>query len=88
MGRPAFGYRKTSSNRVVPDKKQLAALQDVKEMIDAGELSWREASLYLSNKTNRHISHEGVRKRLRKPVILHAVQNREDTNSGSEAGEG
>lgn len=68
---PPFGYyAEEGSRRLRPIEDDLSALQDVKEMLDIGAFSLRDAALWLSDKASRNISHEGLRLRLQRPVRL------------------
>ena len=70
MYRPPFGYDMTEEGNLIPIESDLEVLAEVKEMVVMKALSWRDAALYITMKSSRSISHEGLRKRLQKPVEL------------------
>ena len=59
-----FGYKLDEEDKglLIPVEKELAALETILPMINARSLSLREGALWLSHKTGRSISHEGLRK--------------------------
>jgi len=71
--RPPFGYDNTEEGHLIPIEEDLTSLEEVKEMLDIQALSWREAAIWLSCNCSRSISHEGLRKRLKNPVRLEAI---------------
>lgn len=72
MHKPLFGYEYTEEGNRIPVEGELQKLEEVKDMLDVKALSLRDAATYLSHETGRSISHEGLRKRLTKPVRLEA----------------
>lgn len=70
MYQPPFGYDLTEDGNLIPIEEDLEMLEEVKELIDVQALSIREGALWLSMKSSRTISHEGLRKRLRREVRL------------------
>lgn len=71
--RPAmFGYEKTEGGNTVPVEEELEILEQVKEMVELGAISLRDGAQWISSETGRSISHEGLRKRLAKPVRIEA----------------
>lgn len=59
-----FGYvlDPEDSGLLQPVEKELEALETILPMIKSKSLSLREGALWLSHKTGRAISHEGLRK--------------------------
>lgn len=59
-----FGYvlDKEDSGLLQPVEKELEGLKTILPMIKNKSLSLREGALWLSHKTGRAISHEGLRK--------------------------
>jgi len=59
-----FGYKLDEEDKgmLLPVEKELAALETILPMINSRSLSLREGALWLSHKTGRSISHEGLRK--------------------------
>jgi hypothetical protein len=59
-----FGYAldPEDSGLLQPVEKELEALETILSMIKSKSLSLREGALWLSHKTGRTISHEGLRK--------------------------
>lgn len=70
MYQPPFGYDVTEEGNLIPIEDDLEALEEIAEMIEYNALSIREGALWLSEKCSRRISHEGLRKRLNRPVRL------------------
>lgn len=70
MRKPAFGY-KIEDDRVVEDKDQMLLLQEAKDLLEIKAMSLREAAEWLSSSTGRRISHEGLNKRLKRPLKLY-----------------
>lgn len=68
--KPPFGYDLTEEGNLVPIEEDLEMLQEIKDMLEAKALSLRDGALWLSVKSSRNISHEGLRKRLMRPVRL------------------
>jgi len=63
-----FGYDLTEENHLIPIEDDLELLEEIKELLDIQALSLRDGALWLSEKSSRTISHEGLRKRLKFPV--------------------
>jgi len=59
-----FGYKldEEDNGMLLPVEKELSALETILPMINSRSLSLREGALWLSHKTGRSISHEGLRK--------------------------
>ena len=59
-----FGYvlDPEDNGMLIPVEKELEALKTILPMIQSKSLSLREGALWLSHKTGRTISHEGLRK--------------------------
>lgn len=59
-----FGYAldPEDSGGLVPVEKELEALKTILPMVQNSSISLREGALWLSHKTGRAISHEGLRK--------------------------
>lgn len=70
MYKPPFGYDVTEEGNLIPMEDDLEMLEEIKEMLEVKALSLREAALWLSMKSSRTISYEGLRKRLLRPVRL------------------
>jgi hypothetical protein len=66
MPSPPFGYDKIDGE-LVPNYEDLELLEKVSEFIGKG-FSLREASDYLSLKSSRKISHQGLKKRLQQGI--------------------
>lgn len=65
-----FGYDVTEEGNLIPIEDDLRLLKEIKDMLDVNALSLRDGALWLSVHSSRSISHEGLRKRLMKPVRL------------------
>lgn len=65
-----FGYDVTDEGHLIPIEDDLTLLEEVKELVEAKALSLRDGALWLSSKSSRSISHEGLRKRLSKPIRM------------------
>lgn len=68
--KPPFGYDLTEEGNLVPIEEDLEMLEEIKDMLEAKALSLRDGALWLSVKSSRNISHEGLRKRLMRPIRL------------------
>jgi len=66
-----FGYEETAPGYVKGVPSELAALTIAINHMDTGEFSQREAATWLSEKTNRGITHKGLAKRARLGVRLY-----------------
>lgn len=73
MYQPPFGYDLTEEGNLIPLENDLTLLGEVKELLDTNSLSLRDAAFYLTMKASRSISHEGLRKRLNRPVYIEDV---------------
>lgn len=70
MRRPPWGYEFTEEWNLIPIEEDLELLKTVKDLLEIKAISLRDAALYLSAKGSRSISHEGLRKRLNKAIVL------------------
>jgi len=68
--KPPYGYDSTEEGNLIPIEDELELLAEVADMVEERALSLRDAALWLSHKTGRKISHEGLRKRLMQPVRI------------------
>lgn len=84
MYKPPFGYDVTEEGNLIPIEDDLKLLGEIKEMLDAKALSLRDGALWLSVKSSRNISHEGLRKRLNQPLRMED----EEMNDASISDEG
>ena len=69
--KPPFGYDVTPEGNLVPLEHDLQALDIIREMIEEKTVSLREGAEYLTFKASRSISHQGLKNRLKRPVVLH-----------------
>ena len=62
-----FGYKldEDDNRYLVAVDEELQALESILNMVSSKSLSLREGALWLSHKTGRHISHQGLDKILK-----------------------
>jgi hypothetical protein len=68
--RAPFGYELTEGHNLIPIEEDLDNLRLVKEMLADKAISYRDAAMWLSAKSSRSITYEGLRQRLKKPLRL------------------
>lgn len=68
--KPPFGYDVTEDGYLIPIEDDLSLLTEMKEMLDGNALSLRDAAIYITMKSSRSITYEGLRLRLKRPVDL------------------
>jgi hypothetical protein len=71
--KPPFGYDVTEEGNLIPLEDDLGLLQEIAELIEQRALSIRDGAIWLSAKSSRTISHEGLRKRLMQAVRIDGV---------------
>jgi hypothetical protein len=71
--KPPFGYDVTEEGNLIPLEDDLELLEEIAELVEQRALSFRDGALWLSAKSSRTISHEGLRKRLMQSVRLDAA---------------
>ena len=74
MRNPAYGYVK-EAGRIVEHKEDMALLKEVKELVEQRAISLRDGAAWLSHKGSRTISHEGLNKRLKRPLHLYTEES-------------
>jgi len=68
--KPPFGYDVTEEGNLIPLEDDLELLEEIAAMVEERALSIRDGAVWLSAKSSRTISHEGLRKRLKQKVRL------------------
>lgn len=62
-GKIPFGFReiKEGSKDLEEIPEEIAALEDIKDLIDEGAISLRDGAAWIGFKTGRKISHQGLK---------------------------
>lgn len=86
--RPVFGYKYDKfQGKVYELGGVLELLEEVRELIDAGEIGYRQARDWIKLKTGLKISHEGLRLRLRQPTYYYKDKDVESSTTDTRAEE-
>ena len=68
--KPPFGYDLTDEGNLIPIQEDLEILEEIADLLEFKAISLRNAALWLSEEASRSITHEGLRRRLQRPVYL------------------
>ena len=60
-GRVPFGYSETDEGFLEEIPKEVEALEKVKDLVTDGSISLRDGASWISFKTGRKISHQGLK---------------------------
>ena len=76
-GQTPFGYKQINENSKELEEipEQIEALDNIKDLINDGSISLRDGAAWITFKTGRNISHQGL-----KNVIRERYQIHRDTN--------
>ena len=64
-GRLPFGYSETDEGFLEEIPKEVEALEKVKDLVTDGSISLRDGASWISFKTGRKISHQGLKNVIR-----------------------
>ena len=64
-GRVPFGYSETDEGFLEEIPKEVEALEKVKDLVTDGSISLRDGASWISFKTGRKISHQGLKNVIR-----------------------
>jgi hypothetical protein len=60
-GRLPFGYSQTKEGFLEEIPKEVEALEKIKDLVSEGSISLRDGAAWVSYKTGRSISHQGLK---------------------------
>lgn len=76
-GQTPFGYKQIneSSKELEEIPEQIEALDNIKELINDGSISLRDGAAWITFKTGRNISHQGLKNVIRERYQIHRNTN-------------
>ena len=76
-GQTPFGYKQIneSSKELEEIPEQIEALDNIKELISDGSISLRDGAAWITFKTGRNISHQGLKNVIRERYQIHRNTN-------------